>query len=123
MAAPDVVDHRKARFHLSTIRGIGNPDDYIIPENPNPQLPPFKRNNGVNLPLDKMPSEVVNQILPMFGVQPSAELAHRDTMDAVERMSKAADHASNLLSPAGEAVTAHVASAAPKEMQTRMAGI
>ena len=65
MAAPDVVDHRKVvRFHLSTIRGIGNPDDYIIPENPNPQPPPFKGNIGVNLPLDKMPSDIVNQILP-----------------------------------------------------------
>jgi len=121
MAAPDVVDHRKVvRFHLSTIRGIGNPDDYIIPENPNPQPPPFKGNIGVNLPLDKMPSDIVNQILPMFGLQPSTELAHRDTMDAVGRMSEAADHASNLLSPADKA---DETSAAPNEMQTRMAGV
>ena len=121
MAAPDVVDHRKVvRFHLSTIRGIGNPDDYIIPENPNPQPPPFKGSIGVNLPLDKMPSDIVNQILPMFGLQPSTELAHRDTMDAVGRMSEAADHASNLLSPADKA---DEASAAPEEMQTRMAGV
>ena len=45
MAAPDVIDHRKVvRFHLSTIRGIGNPDDYIIPENPHPGPPPAKIN-------------------------------------------------------------------------------
>jgi len=125
MAAPDVVDHRKVvRFHLSTIRGIGNPDDYIIPENPNPQPPPFKGNIGVNLPLDKMPSDVVNQILPMFGLQPSAELAHRDTMDAVGRMSEAADHASNLLSPADKADEAQdIVTAAPKAMQTRVGNV
>jgi len=125
MAAPEVVDHRKVvHFHQSTIRGIGNPDDYIIPENPNPQPLPFKGNIGVNLPLDKMPADIVNQILPVFGLQPSTELAHRDTMVAVGRMSEAADHASNLLSPADKADQAQgIATAAPKAMQTKVRNV
>ncbi len=35
LSAPDVIDIRKVvRFHLGTIRGIGDPDSYIKPEQP-----------------------------------------------------------------------------------------
>jgi hypothetical protein len=69
MAAPDVLDRRKVvRFHLSTIRNIGNPDDYLMPEQTAPQPPPFKGSIGVNMPLDKMPSDIVNQVLPLDAV-------------------------------------------------------
>jgi hypothetical protein len=124
MAAPDVVDHRKVvRFHLSTIRGIGNPDDYIIPPNPNPQPPPAKVNISLTMPFPQLPEDVQNQILPMLGLQPSVELQHESTLNAVEKMSKAADHAKNLLSPAEEPEqNQSVTSVAPKAMQTKVAG-
>ena len=68
--------------------------------------------------------DIVNQILPIFGLQPSTELAHRDTMDAVGRMPEAADHASNLLSPADKADEAQdISTVAPKQMQTRVGNV
>ena len=59
----------------------------------------------------------------MFGLQPSQELEHRDTMDAVGRMSEAANHATNLLSAAEQPDDGATTSGAPKAMQTRMAGV
>jgi hypothetical protein len=100
-AMPDVVDRRKvARFHLSTIRNIGNPDEYILPENPNP-APPFKGLGGnISIPFDKLPHDVQNQLLQSFGLQPSEELAHRDTLEGLERLDKAATAVTNLTGPA-----------------------
>ena len=99
--APDVIDIRKVvRFHLSTIRGIGDPDSYIIPENPNPQPPSAKVNISLTMPFPQLPEDVQNQILPMLGLQPSQELQHEATINAVGKLSQAADHASNLLSAA-----------------------
>ena len=116
------------RWYVSTslrFAALVNPDDYIIPDNPNPQPPPFKGNIGVNLPLDKMPSRHREPDPPaIFGLQPSTELAHRDTMDAVGRMPEAADHASNLLSPADKADEAQdISTVAPKQRQTRVGNV
>ena len=44
--------------------------------------------------------DVQNQILPMLGLQPSEELKNEATINAVGKLSQAADHASNLLSAA-----------------------
>ena len=52
------------------------------------------------MPFDKLPEDVQNQILPMLGLQPSEELKHDATINAVGKLSQAADHASNLLSAA-----------------------
>ena len=52
------------------------------------------------MPFDKLPEDVQNQILPMLGLQPSEELKHEATVNAVGKLSQAADHASNLLSAA-----------------------
>jgi hypothetical protein len=111
--------------HPRTIRGIGNPDDYIIPQNPNPQPPPAKVNISLTMPFPQLPEDVQNQILPMLGLQPSVELQHESTLNAVEKMSKAADHAKNLLSPAEEPAQSdqNSTSAAPKAMQTKVAGV
>jgi hypothetical protein len=77
LSAPQVIDIRKVvRFHLGTIRGIGDPDSYIIPENPHPGPPPAKVNISLSMPFDKLPEDVQNQILPMLGLQPSEELKH-----------------------------------------------
>ena len=83
MANPDVVDRQKViRFQLSTIRGIGNPDDYLLPPKP-PEPPPPKVNVNIQVPIDKVPADVVNQLLPMIGLQPSDTLANKDQMDAI----------------------------------------
>jgi len=88
------------RFHLGTIRGIGDPDSYILPEQPQSSIPPAKINISLSMPFDKLPEDVQNQILPMLGLQPSEELKHEATVNAVGKLSQAADHASNLLSAA-----------------------
>lgn len=100
---PGIIDQRKvARFQLTTIHGIGNPDDYIVPEPEGPQPPPLKGNISVNIPLDKMPADVVNQILPMVGLQPSEELEHRDTIDGVAKISDAANKMGQAAQPVVE---------------------
>jgi hypothetical protein len=106
MANPDVIDRRKViRFQMTTIRGIGNPDDYFLPPTP-PQPPPPKINVNIQVPMDKMPGDIVNQLLPELGLQPSDALAHKDQMDAMSQMGEAGqtvgEAADSLLSP-GEA--------------------
>ena len=88
------------RFHLGTIRGIGDPDSYILPEQPQSSIPPAKINISLSVPFDKLQEDVQNQILPMLGFQPSEELKHEATINAVGKFSQAADSASNLLSAA-----------------------
>jgi hypothetical protein len=78
-----------------------NTDSYILPENPNHGPPPAKINIPLSMPFDKLPEDMQNQILPMLGLQPSDELKHEATINAVGKLSQAADHASNLLSAAG----------------------
>jgi len=92
-----------ARFALSTIRGIGDPDDYILPE-PGPQPPPFKGNVNVSVPADKCP-ELANQLLEKMGMEPTQEGTAAAQANIMEHASRAADAASNLLSPAHEPET------------------
>jgi len=113
LAAPQVIDIRKVvRFHLGTIRGIGDPDSYILPEQPQSSIPPAKINISLSMPFDKLPEDVQNQILPMLGLQPSEELKHEATINAVGKLSQAADHASNLLSAAEQPETGQQQAAA-----------
>jgi hypothetical protein len=106
MANPDIIDRRKViRFQMSTIRGIGNPDDYFLPQQP-PEPPPPKVNVNLQVPMDKMPGDIVNQLLPMIGLQPSQMLDHQDQTNAVQKTAESAqsagEAADSLLSP-GEA--------------------
>ena len=81
------VDLRKVvRFTLGTIRGIGDPDTYIKPEQPQSSIPPAKINISLSMPFDKLPEDVQNQILPMLGLQPSEELKHEANMKAVGKL-------------------------------------
>ncbi len=73
---------------------------YILPPEPPHGPPPAKVNISLSMPFDKLPEDVQNQILPMLGLQPSEELKHDATINAVGKLSQAADHASNLLSAA-----------------------
>ncbi len=52
------------------------------------------------MPFDKLTEDVQNQILLILGLQPTEELKHEATINAVGKFSQAADHASNLLSAA-----------------------
>lgn len=114
--APDVIDHRKAaRFYLSTIRGIGNPDDYIIPPPDGPQPPHAKVTASVSIPLDKMPADVVNQVLPLIGLQPSEELEHRDTVEGVSKIAEAATKLGNAAQPVNKDPYAAPENYGPKE--------
>jgi hypothetical protein len=103
MANPDIIDKRKViAFQMSTIRGIGNPDDYFLPPS-NPTPPPPKVNVNIQVPIDKVPGDVVNQLLPMIGLQPSPTLEHQDAMNTItstaEAGQKAGEAADSLLSP------------------------
>jgi hypothetical protein len=101
MGNPDIIDRRKViRFQMSTIRGIGNPDDYFLPEMQGPPPPPPpKINVNIQVPMDKMPSDVVNQLLPEIGLQPSQMLEHKDAMSAVTQAGEASEAADSMMSP------------------------
>jgi hypothetical protein len=100
MANPDIIDRQKViRFQMSTIRGIGNPDDYFLQQPPPPPPPQPKVGANITIPLDKMPADIVNQLLPLIGLQPSQALAHKDQMDAVTQAGEAADAADTMMSP------------------------
>ena len=103
MGNPDVIDRQKViRFQLSTIRGIGNPDDYLLPPSPPPPPEP-KISASIQIPMDKMPGDIVNQLLPMIGLQPSQTLMQRDQVQGVSDIAdagqKAGEAADSLLSP------------------------
>lgn len=104
MGNPDIVDRRKViRFQMSTIRGIGNPDDYLLPEQQGPTPPQPKINVSIQVPMDKMPADIVNQLLPEIGLQPSQMLEQQDQVSGIEQMGKAGqsigDAVDNLTSP------------------------
>jgi hypothetical protein len=103
MGNADIIDRRKViRFQMSTIRGIGNPDDYFLPEQP-PQPPLPKVSVNVQVPIDKMPGDVVNQLLTEIGLQPSQSLATKDTLGQITGVAQTAqtagEAADSLLSP------------------------
>jgi hypothetical protein len=95
---PGVIDpHKAARFYLSTIRGINNPDDYLLP--PMPPQPPIKGNINVTVPLDKMPPDIVNQVLPLLGLQASQDLEESHTLDKAVKTGQAAEAIDSADSP------------------------
>jgi hypothetical protein len=121
MANPDIVDRRKViRFQMSTIKGIGDPDAYFLPEQQGPQEPPVKINANVQIPLDKMPADIVNQLLPAIGLQPSQTLESNDQIDQFQKTAEAAqtggEAADSLMSP-GESEQAEHERGAEHAMQ------
>lgn len=102
--APNVIDVRKvARFALSTIRGIGNPDDYILPP-PGPQPPQPKVNFNFTGKMEDFPS-VAAAVMQEMGMQTPNDINEQEQLNTLKRVSEAADHATNLLSPAHEPET------------------
>jgi hypothetical protein len=101
MQVPQIVNVRKVvQFHLSTIRGLGNTDDYMMPETP-PGPPPPKVNFNIGLTgkMEDQP-ELTKAVLGQYGITTPDELDEQAQANTLGRVSKAADHATNLLSPA-----------------------
>ena len=104
--APDIVNRRKVvEFAVSTIRDAGNPQDYLLPEaDPNAPMKPDKvnLNVGITAALEKQDPAVQSQLLERVGIQPPPSLTDESQVQTVEKVSRAADAATNLLSPAQE---------------------
>jgi hypothetical protein len=99
MAAPHVFDiHYAAKAYAATIPNI-DATKAVLPPAPPPEPPPKVQAN-INVPLDKMPADVVNQLLPLIGLMPSKELEHIDTLNAVTKLGESADAAAKLEEPA-----------------------
>jgi hypothetical protein len=104
LAATDPVlfNQRYAAEQLcATIRGIDK-SKALNPPAPPPPPPPPKI--GINLSLDlskiaQVPSDILDQILPQVGLQPSHDIVKQQEMEGVQHLSRAADAVSNLLSP------------------------
>jgi hypothetical protein len=99
-ANPGIVDQRKlARFQLSTIRGIGNPDDYILPERPPEANMQPKVGVNISIALEKQRPEVQAQLLKMAGIQVNpADVQAESMVNGIQKLSEGADAVSNLLS-------------------------
>lgn len=101
---PDIIDRRKvAAFQLSTIPGIGNAQDYIIPEDPNPPKPDAKVSVSVPIPFVSLPPDAQKMALTLlFGQQIPASVAseidNAATMQGVKMVSEAATAAHDMLS-------------------------
>jgi hypothetical protein len=102
---PGVIDpHYAARFYAGTIRGI-DPDKAVPPPQP-PQPPPPKVNVSVAVKWPELPATVQAAILTGAGAPPDQaamqEMQITDTLQGIEKMSGAADHADNLMSTTGK---------------------
>jgi hypothetical protein len=110
-ANPDIADRRKIfRFHLTTVRGIGNPDDYILPEQPPDPMAGIKVgvNVSVPTPFDELPAPAKVAILKRIGLDPqvvaqvAAEFQADDSMKGVTKLGQAANAAADMTSPADQ---------------------
>ena len=108
MSAPGILDPKKVMMnHLKTIKHLdGDPESYFLPP-PDPSAPPqpqkYNVTASVSIPLDKMEPEVQQYLLTKYlGAPPIEGLEHQAMLDTVGRVSQAADHADNMLSPAGQ---------------------
>src|SRR5262249_31150899 len=98
---PNVVDpYYAARFYAGTIRGV-DPDKAVPPPKP-PSPPPPKFSVGLAIKFPELPPEMQAQILQGLGGQVTPdvqqELNLQSTLEGINKMSNAADSASNLLS-------------------------
>lgn len=98
--APDVFDRRKvATFYASTIRGIDDPESFILPEQPPaPPAPKVGVNFGFTGKMEDFP-DVAAVALKSIGVDPPPDLQEQSALNTLKRVSEAGDHAANLLTP------------------------
>lgn len=91
-----------AKLVLTTIKGVG--DTSKVLNDPAQQKPPGpKVSFSITLPLDKcaaVPADILNQALTELGFQPSEDVQHIQSIDAVIHAAKGANAAVDLGSPA-----------------------
>jgi len=75
----------------------------------------------MNIPMDKMPGDVVNQLLTEIGLQPSDTLTHQDAIKTAIGAGQAGDAADNLLGPGEQEKQEHETGAAHALEITRQA--
>lgn len=94
--------YEAAKLVLSTVKGVGDTSKLL--NDPTQQAAPGpKVSFSITLPLDKaanVPADILNQALVEAGFQPSQDVAHRQSIDAVIHASQGADAAVNLASHA-----------------------
>ena len=99
MQSGGMLDMQKVLInHLKTIKGIDDPESFLAPPKP-PSPPPPKVNVTFSGKLEDMP-EVTKIILQEMGIQPPPALDEQSQLDTLGRVNEAANHATNLLSPA-----------------------
>lgn len=103
LAYPGIFNqYEVAKLVVSTIKGVGDTSKLLNdPSEMKPQGP--KSSLSITLPLDKsanVPADILNQVLAEFGFQPSQDVVHKQSVDALIHASQGADAAVNLASPA-----------------------
>jgi hypothetical protein len=105
MQAPGILDPSKVMMNLlKTIPNLdGEPESYLLPP-PDPAAPPqpqkYNVTASISIPLDKMEPEVQQYMLTKYlGAPPMPGLEDQSQLNLVGRVSEAANHADNLLSP------------------------
>jgi len=81
----------------------GDPESYFLPP-PDPSAPPtpqkYNVTASVSIPLDKMPPDIQQYLLTKYlGAPPMPGLEDQSQLDMLGKVSQAADHVDNLLSP------------------------
>jgi hypothetical protein len=99
MQSGDLLDKRKVLTnHLKTIKGIDDPEEFFAPPQP-PAPPPPKINISLTGKLEDMP-EVQGVLFKEMGLPVPASVDEQSQLNSLSRLNTAAEHATNLLSPA-----------------------
>jgi len=105
MQAPGILDPQKVMMNLlKTIPNLdGEPESYFLPP-PDPSAPPqpqkYNVTASISIPLDKMEPEIQQYMLTKYlGAPEMPGLEDQSQLNLVGRVSEAANHADNLLSP------------------------
>jgi hypothetical protein len=102
-ANPGLLDQRKiAEFQLSTIRGLPEPAaNYLLPQQPPDPMASAKLSASLSIKFETLDPKAQEFFLGQLGYQEDPnDVAAKQQLHGVAQMSAAADHASNLLSPA-----------------------
>ncbi len=99
MQSGGLLDMRKVLVnHLKTMKNIDDPESFLAAPKP-PSPPPPKINITLSGKIEDIPN-LANAVLQELGLPPSDDLTEQGQLNTLRRTSEAADHASNLLSPA-----------------------
>jgi hypothetical protein len=102
-ANPGIVDRRKVvRYQLSTIRGIGNPDEYLLPEAPPDPSADMKKSVTLSAKFETLPPDVQNALFAEWGIQRNPQdAAAEQTVHGMKQLAEGASAAAEMTTPAG----------------------